>query len=62
MTVRNERRTRGGTYWTAYWRVGGRLCKTYLGRSAAVTSRRLHAVGAAWLAQVATAPTGTADG
>lgn len=52
MTVRKERRTRGGCYWTAYWRVDGRLHKTYLGRSPAVTSSRLRAVGAAWLARV----------
>jgi len=52
MTVRKERRARGGSYWTAYWRVGGRLRKAYLGLSPAVTSTRLHAVGAAWLAQL----------
>ena len=52
MTVRKERRTRGGAYWTAYWRVEGRLRKTYLGRSPAVTSTRLRAVAAAWLAQL----------
>jgi LuxR family transcriptional regulator, maltose regulon positive regulatory protein len=56
MTVRKERRARGGAYWTAYWRVGGRLCKVYLGRSSAVTSSRLRAVGAAWLAQLPAAP------
>ena len=55
MTVRKERRRRGGAYWTAYWRVGGRLHKTYLGCSAAVTSPRLRAVAAAWLAQLPTA-------
>ena len=52
MTVRKERRARGGAYWTAYWRVEGRLRKTYLGRSPAVTSARLRAVAAAWLAQL----------
>ena len=52
MTVRKERRARGGTYWTAYWWVGGRLRKTYLGRSPAVTSARLRAVAAAWPAQL----------
>src|ERR671936_677921 len=45
MTVRKERGRRGGLYWTAYWRVGGRLRKVYLGRSPAVTSARLRAVG-----------------
>jgi LuxR family maltose regulon positive regulatory protein len=54
MTVRKERRRRGGAYWTAYWRVGGRLRKAYLGLSPAVTSVRLRAVGAAWLAQLPT--------
>jgi LuxR family transcriptional regulator, maltose regulon positive regulatory protein len=52
MTVRKERRARGGAYWTAYWRVGGCLRKTYLGRAPAVTSTRLRIVGAAWLAQL----------
>jgi hypothetical protein len=52
MTVRKERCARGGAYWTAYWRVGGRLRKPYLGRSSAVTAARLRTVGAAWLAQL----------
>jgi hypothetical protein len=52
MTVRKERRARGGTYWTAYWRVGGRLRKAYLGRSPAVTSARLRALGTAWLRHI----------
>lgn len=52
MTVRKERRARGSVYWTAYWRVGGCLRKTYLGCAPAVTSTRLRAVGAAWLAQL----------
>ncbi len=55
MTVRKERRGRGGAYWTAYWtaywRVGGRLRKAYLGRADAVTMARLRAIAAAWLAQ-----------
>jgi len=58
MTVRKERRARGGAYWTAYWRVGGPLRKVYLGPASAVTDARLRMVGAAWLAQLpaATAP------
>lgn len=52
MTVRKEHRDRGGRYWVAYWRVGGRLRKAYLGRSEAVTAARLQAVAAAWFAQV----------
>ena len=41
VTVRKERRQRGGDYWVAYQRVGGRLRKAYLGRSAALTADRL---------------------
>ena len=52
MTVRKERRERGGCYWVAYWRVGGRLCKAYLGRPEAVTAAHLQAVAAAWFAQI----------
>jgi len=51
MTVRKERRQRGTVYWTAYWRVRGRLRKTYLGPSTAVTATRLQAIGTVWLAQ-----------
>ncbi len=51
MTVRKEARARGGAYWTAYWRVGGRLRKAYLGHATAVTTTRLRAIAAAWLAQ-----------
>lgn len=54
MTVRKERRARGGSYWTAYWRVAGRLRKVYLGRTNALTDARLQAVAAAWLAQLPT--------
>jgi len=49
LTVRKERRQRGGTYWTAYRHVGGRLHKVYLGRSATVTNERLSAIAAALL-------------
>ena len=41
VTVRKERRQRGGDYWVAYQRVGGRLRKAYVGRSAALTADRL---------------------
>lgn len=50
LTVRKEHRRRGGSYWTAYWRRGGRLRKAYLGPAAAVTTARLRALGVAWLA------------
>lgn len=51
MTVRKERRQRGTVYWTAYWRVRGRLRKAYLGPATAVTATRLQAIGTVWLAQ-----------
>jgi LuxR family maltose regulon positive regulatory protein len=44
MTVRKERRKRGGWYWSVYRRAGGRLHKHYLGCSAAVTQVRLTAI------------------
>jgi hypothetical protein len=49
MTVRKERRERGGEYWTAYRRTRGRLRKVYLGGSAAVTNGRLVAVAEQFL-------------
>ena len=49
MTVRKEGRARGGAYWVAYRRSGGRLRKIYLGRSAQVTGLRLAAVAAEFL-------------
>jgi LuxR family transcriptional regulator, maltose regulon positive regulatory protein len=44
MTVRKERRQRGGAYWTAYRRQGHRLRKIYLGASSTLTHARLEAV------------------
>lgn len=41
MTVRKERRQRGGAYWSAYRRQGRRLRKLYLGHSASVTALHL---------------------
>jgi LuxR family maltose regulon positive regulatory protein len=46
MTVRKERRQRGGEYWTAFRRNGTRVGKRYLGRASAVTAARLDTV--AW--------------
>src|SRR5581483_54865 len=43
-TARKERRKRGGWYWIAYRSRGGRLMKTYIGRSEDLTPERLHAV------------------
>lgn len=44
MTVRKERRARGGAYWAAYRRTCGYLRKVYLGRSETLTQARLEAV------------------
>ena len=49
MTVRKERRQRGGVYWTAYRRQGRRLRKIYLGSSQTLTQARLEAVVATLL-------------
>ena len=46
VTVRKERRQRGGGYWVAYQRVGGQLRKVYLGRSADITAERLATAAA----------------
>ncbi len=46
MTVRKERRQRGGQYWAVFRRQGTRLCKIYLGHSAAVTQTRLETIAA----------------
>ncbi|MFQ3661416.1 MAG: LuxR C-terminal-related transcriptional regulator [Chloroflexaceae bacterium] len=43
LTVRKERRARGGWYWSAYRRVDGHLRKQYLGRSSELTAARLEA-------------------
>jgi hypothetical protein len=61
-TVRKERRQRGRVYWTAYWRLGGRRCKVYLGPATAVTSARLRAVSVAWLTRMSPATNSRAAG
>jgi LuxR family maltose regulon positive regulatory protein len=43
-TARKERRKRGGWYWIAYRSRGGKLLKTYIGRSENLTSERLREV------------------
>ena len=48
MTVNKERRQRGGLYWRAGRRVGGRVRKVYLGRSAVVTDARLAEIAASF--------------
>ena len=59
MTVRKERRERGSDYWMAYRRVGGRLRKIYLGRSAELTQRQLAAIAERFLTMEA--PAGAAQ-
>lgn len=49
LTVRKERRTRGGAYWTAYRRAGTRVRKVYLGRTGTVTQARLNALAHTFL-------------
>ena len=49
LTVRKERRARGGWYWSAYRRAGGRLRKVYLGQSLALTAAHLAEVARRWL-------------
>jgi hypothetical protein len=44
MTVRKDRRQRGGWYWSVYRRSGGHIRRIYLGRSAALTQDRLEAI------------------
>jgi hypothetical protein len=44
MTVRKERRQRGGSYWAVFRRQGTRVRKLYLGRSTTVTRERLETI------------------
>lgn len=41
-TARKEARARGGMYWTAYRRAGGKLHRVYLGASDELTPERLN--------------------
>ena len=50
MTVRKERRARGGTYWVAYRRTRGQVRKVYLGRSVKLTHQTLEQQAQAFLA------------
>src|SRR5919112_1442323 len=45
-TARKERRSRGGEYWVAYRKQGGKLHKAYLGKAEDVTLARLEDVAA----------------
>ena len=51
MTVRKERRARGGTYWSVYRRRRGTVRRIYLGRSPSVTHARLQAIADALFAE-----------
>jgi hypothetical protein len=46
MTVRKERRQRGGTYWTVYRRQGRQVRKIYVGPSTALTRTQLEQLAA----------------
>ncbi len=50
MTVRKERRERGGWYWIAYRRCGGKLRRVYLGASRGLTREKLEQVAKELLA------------
>jgi hypothetical protein len=52
LTLRREPRTRGGLYWSAYWHVGRRVHKAYVGPAERVTAARLHAVATSLRAKV----------
>jgi len=43
-TARKEARRRGGMYWVAYLRLGGKLIKRYIGPTEATTIARLEHV------------------
>jgi LuxR family maltose regulon positive regulatory protein len=52
-TIRKEIVQRGGAYWYAYRRAGGRMVKRYLGRTADVSLARLEEVAAALASRAA---------
>ncbi len=57
MTVRKERRQRGGAYWAVYRRQGQHLRKLYLGPSSAVTATQLEQFAARLRDPLSSAPT-----
>ncbi|HEX4716168.1 MAG TPA: hypothetical protein VH164_14700, partial [Ktedonobacteraceae bacterium] len=59
LTVRQEQRPRGGTYWYAYHRAGATMTKRYLGKTSEVTLARLEQVAEALWAAAAGAGTRT---
>src|SRR3712207_4396303 len=50
-TARKEFRARGGEYWVAYRKRGGRLHKRYLGKAEDTTLERLEEIAAALAAR-----------
>jgi LuxR family maltose regulon positive regulatory protein len=44
ITVKREKRQRGGLYWYAYKRVGGKLSSRYIGGSEQVTIDKLNEI------------------
>ena len=56
MTVRKDRRQRGGSYWTAYRRCGTQVRKVYLGGSETVTNARLAAIARTFLTKECSRP------
>ena|SRR5579859_2333741 len=55
MTVRKDRRQRGGIYWSVYRRGRGTVHRIYLGPSTALTRARLAEVAATLLARASAA-------
>jgi LuxR family maltose regulon positive regulatory protein len=53
MTVRKDRRQRGGWYWSVFRRQGSRMRRFYLGRAEQVTAARLAGIAQQLLAEVA---------
>ena len=56
MTVRKERRARGGAYWVAYRRTQGRVRKVYVGGSVRLTQQALEELAQRFLAADTRAP------
>ena len=61
MTVRKERRQRGGSYWVAYRRCQGQVRKVYLGATTRLTQALLDTLAQTFLAagQAPEQPDGT---
>lgn len=53
MTVRKDRRERGGWYWSVFRRQGSRMRRFYLGRAEQVTAARLAGIAQQLLAEAA---------